>query len=257
VRYWAAGARLGVDTAYDEKVFKVGKRLVTKLFNASKFVLAQTADVGDISEEIDRAFVAELRSLVERATADFERYEFGKVLQETESFFWQRFTDTSIELLKSRARDESDAVGRASAVATLRLGLSVLLRLFAPVLPYITEEVWSWAFAEEAGDASIHAAPWPDERDFAGVAAPADSGSLDVAVESWRSVMKAKSEASVSMGKEMDGVTLAANAATLARLEPGLGDVMSAVRCKAHRLVEDAALEDGVFEARDAVFSEA
>ncbi len=257
VRYWAAGARLGVDTAYDEKVFKVGKRLVTKLFNASKFVLAQTADVGDISEEIDRAFVAELRSLVERATADFERYEFGKVLQETESFFWQRFTDTSIELLKSRARDESDAVERASAVATLRLGLSVLLRLFAPVLPYITEEVWSWAFAEETGDASIHAAPWPDERDFAGVAAPADSGSLDVAVESWRSVMKAKSEASVSMGKEMDGVTLAANAATLARLEPGLGDVMSAVRCKAHRLVEDAALEDGVFEARDAVFSEA
>jgi valyl-tRNA synthetase len=219
--------------------------------------LGQSAEVGAISEELDRAFVAELRELVERVTADFERYEFGKVLQETESFFWRRFTDTSIELLKNRARDEGDAVARASAVATLRLGLSVLVRLFAPVLPFISEEVWSWAFAEETGHASIHAAPWPGPVDFEGIAAPADTGSLGVAVEGWRSVMKAKSEASVSMGKEVESLTLAANAATLARLAPGLGDVMSAVRCKAHRLVEDAALEDGVFEARDAVFSEA
>ncbi|MBW2267372.1 MAG: valine--tRNA ligase [Deltaproteobacteria bacterium] len=257
VRYWAASARLGVDTAFDEKVFKVGKRLVTKLFNASKFVLAQTADAGAISQEIDRAFIAELRALVERATADFERYEFGKVLQETESFFWQRFTDTGIELLKHRARDESDAAGRASAVATLRLGLSVLLRLFAPVLPYITEEVWSWAFADETGSPSIHAAAWPDERDFAGVAAPADAASLDVAVEGWRAVMKAKSEAAVSMGREIESLTLAANPATLARLAPGLADVLSAVRCKAHSLLEDEALEDGAFEARDTVFSDA
>jgi valyl-tRNA synthetase len=257
VRYWAASARLGVDTAFDEKVFKVGKRLVTKLFNASKFVLAQSAEVGEISAELDRAFVAELRALVEKATADFERYEFGKVLQETEAFFWQRFTDTTIELLKNRARDESDPAGRASAVATLRLGLSVLLRLFAPVLPYITEEVWSWAFAEETGEASIHAAPWPGPAEFSGAAAPADAGSLGVAVDCWRAVMKAKSDASVSMGKEIDDLTLAANAATLARLAPGLSDVLSAVRCKAHQLVEDAALEDGVFEVRDAVFSDA
>ncbi len=255
-RYWAASARLGVDTAFDEKVFKVGKRLVTKLFNASKFVLGQTAEVGPITREIDRAFIGELRALVARATEDFERYEFAKVLQETESFFWQRFTDTTIELLKTRARDESDAEGRASAVAALRLGLSVMLRLFAPVLPYITEEVWSWAFAEETASPSIHVAPWPSEADFAEVPAPADAGSLEVAVECWRSVMKAKSEASVSMGKEIDSVTLAANAATQARLAPSLGDVLAAVRAKGHTLAEEATLEDGAFEARDAVFSE-
>jgi valyl-tRNA synthetase len=256
VRYWAASARLGVDTAFDEKVFKVGKRLVTKLFNASKFVLAQEAEVGPITHEIDRAFAAELRELVTRATADFEHYEFAKVLQETESFFWQRFTDTTIELLKSRARSETDAAGRASAVAALRLGLSVLLRMFAPVLPFIAEEVWSWAFAEETGNSSIHTAPWPGEADFADVEAPGDAGSLDVAIECWRAVMKAKSEASVSMGKEIERLSIAANAATLARLAPAVDDVMGAVRCKAHTLVEDASLEAGAFAARDVVFSE-
>ena len=254
VRYWAASARLGVDTAFDDKVFKIGKRLVTKLFNASKFVLSQSAEVGPVSREVDRAFVAELSERVGRATADLERYEFGKALQETETFFWTRFTDTTIELLKGRARNESDPEGAASAVAALRLGLSVLLRLFAPVLPYITEEVWSWAYAEETGEPSVHAAGWPGESDFTGIEAPEDAGSLDIAIECWRAVMKAKADAEVGMGREIERLGIAGNAATLARLAPGLPDVVAAVRCRTHELVEDAALEDGVFEARDPVF---
>ena len=255
VRYWSASARLGVDTAFDDKVFKIGKRLVTKLFNASKFVLSQSAEVGPVSREVDRAFVAELSERVARATADLERYEFGKALQETESFFWTRFTDTTIELLKGRARDESDPEGAASAVAALRLGLSVLLRLFAPVLPYITEEVWSWAYAEETGTPSVHAAAWPGDADFAGIEAPEDAGSLDVAIECWRAVMKAKADGEVGMGRVIERVEIAGNAATLARLAPGLPDVVAAVRCRAHELVEDAALEDGVFAARNPVFA--
>jgi valyl-tRNA synthetase len=96
------------------------------------------------------------------------------VLQEVESFFWSHFTDTYLELAKLRARSEDPAAatGRGSAVATLRLGLDVLLRLFAPFLPFICEEVWSWAFAAERGQPSIHAAPWPSERDFAEIAEP-------------------------------------------------------------------------------------
>ncbi|NRA97975.1 MAG: class I tRNA ligase family protein, partial [Planctomycetes bacterium] len=255
VRYWAASARLGVDTAFDDKVFKIGKRLVTKLFNASKFVLSQSAAVGPVSREVDRAFVAELAERVARASADLERYEFGKALQETESFFWTRFTDTTIELLKTRARSEEDTEGAASAVATLRLGLSVLLRLFAPVVPYITEEVWSWAFADETGVSSIHVAPWPGPADFEGVAAPEAPGSLAVAIEGWRAVMKAKADAEVGMGREIETLDLAGNPTTLEQLAPGLADVLAAVRCQSHRLVEDATLEDGVFEARNVVFA--
>jgi valyl-tRNA synthetase len=142
VRYWAGSARLGVDTAFDENVLRVGKRLTTKLWNAGKFVLTQSGPAGAISTELDRAFAAELAALAARATQDFERYEHADVLKAVESFFWTRFTDTTLELVKARARGE-DAAGRASALATQRLGLDVLLRLFAPFLPYVTEEIWS------------------------------------------------------------------------------------------------------------------
>ena len=258
VRYWAASARLGVDTALDEKVFKVGKRLVTKLFNAGKFVLSQEAEVGPVVHELDRAFLARLRSLVERSGEHFERFEHAPVLQEVEGFFWSHFTDSFLELVKLRARAEGAeaAAGRASAVAALRLGLDVQLRLLAPFLPYVTEEVWSWAFVEERSLPSIHGASWPDASDFEGIAAPDDADSFDLAVACWTAINKAKSEASVSVGREVARMTLAANAKTQARLAPGLADVLDASRCQQHELAVDDALEDGVFAVRDAEFVE-
>jgi valyl-tRNA synthetase len=141
-------------------------------------------------------------------------------------------------------------------VATLRLGLSVLLRLFAPVLPYITEEVWSWIFAEETGHDSIHRAPWPGEADFLQVPAPEHAGSFEIAAACWRAINKAKADASVSMGREVERLEVAANATTLERLRPGLPDVLLAARCRAHELVEKPSLEDGVFEISGAVFAE-
>ena len=257
-RYWAASARLGVDTAADEKVFKVGKRLVTKLFNAGKFVLSQTAETHPVSSELDRAFVAKLEQLVARSTRHFEAFEHAPVLAESESFFWSHFTDTFLELAKPRARDDEPGreAERGSAVAALRLGLGVLLRLFAPFLPYITEEVWSWAFAEETGQPLIHRAPWPGDEDFAGIDAPADPGSFDLAVGCWSAINKAKADASVSMGREVASLSIAANAATLARLAPVLADVLVAGRCHAHHLVERGELEDGAFAVDDAEFAE-
>ncbi len=255
VRYWAASARLGADAAADDKVFKIGKRLQTKIFNAAKFVLSQTAEVHPVSAELDRAFLAGLRQLVERATDAFERFNHAQALQETESFFWNHLTDTYLEISKMRARDESDPVARGSAVATLRLGLNVLLRLLAPVLPYITEEVWSWVFAEETGHDSIHRAPWPGEADFRQVPAPEHAGSFEIAAACWRAINKAKADASVSMGREMERVEIVANATTLERLRPGLPDVLLAARCRAHDLVEKPSLADGVFEIGHAVFA--
>jgi valyl-tRNA synthetase len=255
IRYWAGCARLGVDTAIDENVFKVGKRLYTKLFNAGKFVLGQTAEVGPIAAELDRAFAAELAALVERATAHFHAYDEAHALAETESFFWGRFTDTYLELAKTRARGE-DPAARASAVAGLRLGLSVLLRLLAPFQPYITEEVWSWAFAKETGHASIHRAPWPSAADFAGLAAPADSGSLQIAIDALAAIHKAKADGAVSAGREITQITLAAERATLARLERVLGDVLAAARGGAHRLAAREGLETGKFAVDEIAFAE-
>jgi valyl-tRNA synthetase len=254
-RYWSASARLGTDTAADEKVFKIGKRLVTKIYNAGKFVLTQEGEVHPISCELDRAFVGLLKQQVARATESFDAFNHAVALSEIETFFWTRFTDTYIELAKSRAR-AGDPAGQGSAVAALRLGLDVLMRLFAPFLPYITEEVWSWSFAEERDQPSIHTAAWPSEAEFAGIDAPGNEGSFDLAVACWTAINKCKADAAVSMGREVDRLTIAAHPETVAQLGPVLSDVLLAARARDHSLAERSDLEPGVFEISEVAFAE-
>jgi valyl-tRNA synthetase len=254
VRYWSASARLGVDTAFDEKMLASGKRLVTKIFNASKFVLAQGGPVAPIDHELDRAFAHELLGVVREAGSSYDEFEFAPALRATESFFWARFTDSYLELCKARARAEDDPAGRGSAIAALRLGLSVLLRLFAPVLPYITEEVWSWAFADETGHPSIHKAPWPSAADFEGVAAPADPGSFDLAVLALAAVNRAKTSAGVGVGRGVERLVLAARPLELERLGPVLPDVLAAGRVAAHELQVRDGMDEGAFEVVEVTF---
>ena len=254
VRYWSSSASLGADTAFDEKVLKVGKRLVTKIFNAGKFVLAQNAAPGPITAPLDLAFLARLKQIVARAGRSFAAFDSASALDETEKFFWTGFTDTYLELSKARTRSETDARGRTSAVATLRLALDVLLRLFAPFLPYITEEVWSWAFAEEKGTGSIHAAAWPAEPEFSSLALPADDGLFTLAVSLFGAVNKEKSEKGVSVGRGVESLTITGRADTLDRVQPALGDVLAAVRAAGHTLKEDDALAAGEFRVQDICF---
>lgn len=257
VRYWAASARLGTDTAFDPTVFKIGKRLVTKLFNAGKFVLSQGGVLQPITEELDRAFVAELRQLVDKVTADFEQFKYAQALQDVETFFWTRFTDTYLELAKPRAwgGEEVAEAKRGSALAALRLGLSVLLRLFAPFLPYITEEVWSWSFAAETSQPSIHGANWPTAGELTSEA-PARSNSFQLAVDAFTAINKCKTEAGVSAGRVAKRLTIVAHPETLAAAADVLLDVTAAARCETHSTAADPALELGVFQIKDAEFAE-
>jgi valyl-tRNA synthetase len=257
VRYWAASARLGTDTAFDPTVFKIGKRLVTKLFNAGKFVLSQGGVLHPITEELDQAFVAELRQLVEKVTADFEQFKYAQALQDVETFFWTRFTDTYLELAKPRAwgGEEIPEAKRGSALSALRLGLNVLLRLFAPFLPYITEEVWSWSFAAETEQPSIHGAAWPSAGEFASEA-PSRSDSFQLAVDAFTAINKSKTEAGVSAGRVAKRLTLVASPDTLAAAAGVLSDVAAAARCETHSTQADPALEFGVFQVKEAEFAE-
>jgi valyl-tRNA synthetase len=242
VRYWSANARLGTDTALDENIFKIGKRLVTKIFNAGKFVIQQTGEPGSISSPLDLAFLSELKAVVERATAAAERYDHAGALTETEQFFWAGFADNYLEMVKGRARSESDAAGRASALATLSLTLRVFLRLFAPFLPYITEEVWSWIFADEAMNRSVHTASWPSVSEFPSGDQVDDV--FDTAVACLTAIKRAKSESHVAIGREVTQLQLICNPARREKLERVFADVLSGGRVLQANLSESNEVRD-------------
>jgi len=214
VRYWAANGRYGVDTAFDAGQLKIGRRLAIKILNASRFVLGLGDGDGEITEPVDLSMLAQLADVVREATDAFEAYDHTRAIEVVERFFWM-FCDDYLELVKGRAYGGADAPA-ASARAALRQALDTLLRLFAPFMPFVTEEVWSWW-----REGSVHRAPWPVPERGAG-----DPAVLSAAGEVLRHVRKAKSEAKVSMRAEVSGVTVSGRGAGLVRL--GEQDVRAA-----------------------------
>jgi valyl-tRNA synthetase len=200
VRYWAANGRYGVDTAFDPGQLKVGRRLAIKILNASKFVLSLEGTVGPVTAPVDRSLLSALDAMVREASASLAAYDHTGALEAIERFFWM-FCDDYLELVKARAYDVTGA-GGASARGALRLALSVLLRLFAPFMPFVTEEVWSWW-----QEGSVHAAAWPSALAASEVGDPAV---LTVAADVLGQVRKAKTAARLSMRAEAARVVVLA-----------------------------------------------
>ncbi|MGI2257630.1 valine--tRNA ligase [Candidatus Cardinium hertigii] len=154
IRYWAANARLGVDTCYSEHVTKNGKRLVTKLWNAGKFLLSHFDKVGalhqplpfnllKITHTLDKWLLQSLAALTEKVYLHWLSYGYTEALEYVEKFFWSVFCDDYIEISKTRVYNtmEQDNQGQTSAIITLYHVFYALLQLFAPILPHITEEL--------------------------------------------------------------------------------------------------------------------
>ncbi|MGY1734695.1 valine--tRNA ligase [Geodermatophilus sp. SYSU D00684] len=223
VRWRAAGARPGADSPFDEAQMKVGRRLAMKILNVGKFVLGLgvTADLsaGQVTEPIDLGLLRRLADVVDEATAAMEAYNYTRALEVSEAFFWS-FCDDYVELVKSRAYGSDDAA--RSAQAALALALSVQLRLFAPVLPFVTEEVWSWW---QAG--SVHRAAWPAAAELP---TGGDPAVVEVAAEALAAVRKAKSEAKQSMRADVESATVTAPEAQVPQVEAARDDLVSAGR---------------------------
>ncbi|MDX6273907.1 MAG: valyl-tRNA synthetase [Frankiales bacterium] len=227
VRYWAASARLGTDAAFDTGQMKVGRRLAIKLLNASKFALGLGAgepDISSVTEPIDRALLALLADVVDDATRAFEAYNHTRALELTESFFWT-FCDDYIELVKERAYATRGEEGARSAQAALSIALSTVLRLLAPTLPFVTEEVWSWW-----QEGSVHRAGWPEAQPLRAAAADADPALLTALGSALTAVRKAKSDAKQSMRAEVTSAVVSGPAAQLSLVELAAADLKAAGR---------------------------
>ena len=225
VRYWAASSRLGADVTYDPGQLRIGRRLAIKILNASRFMLGIAAGAGgSVTEPLDQALLRRLADVVTECTCAFGNYDHSRALERAEEFFWS-FCDDYLELVKARAYDERGGPAAASAAATLREALSVALRLFAPFLPFVTEEAWSaWH------DGSVHRAPWPDPAPLQALAGAADAAVLDAASAAIAAVRKAKTEARVSMRAPARELVVTAPGDHLARLAAAAADVRAAGR---------------------------
>jgi valyl-tRNA synthetase len=246
-RYWAASGRPGTDTAFDAQQMKVGRRLAVKLLNASKFALAELPPpAASLVHPLDRALIARLGGVVADATASFEAYDYARALQRTEEFFWW-YCDFYLELVKGRRYDPDPEVS-ASASRALRTSLSVFQRLFAPFLPFVCEEVWSWW-----QDGSVHRAQWPDTEELLAAAGwePGEHGraelALDVTADVLSEVRKAKSQARRPMRAPVSRVLVRDAPQRLAALALGREDLLLAGSIEALELVEIAEEEEEAF----------
>ena len=226
VRYWACGGGPGRDVAEDPGQMKIGRRLAIKLLNASKFALGSIpapSEGASVTEPLDKAMLLTLADLVDECTRVFDEYDYARALERAETFFWN-FTDDHLELVKGRAYGDGPAAD--SARLALRTALEALLKLFAPFLPYATEEVWSWW-----QEGSIHRSAWPTSeplRDLAGGHDDEASRTMSVAADVLSALRKVKSDAKVSMRTEIASATITDTQERLAAFERVRADVLDA-----------------------------
>ena len=203
VRWRAAMARPGTDSPFDETQMKVGRRLAVKILNASKFVLGtgSAQPPNAITAPIDAALLDSLKGVVAAATQAFDAFEYTSALEVAENFFWS-FCDDYVELVKERAYGTRGETGAASARAALQQALDIQLRLFAPFMPFATEEVWSWW-----RDGSIHLAPWPSLDE---ITSTGDGSMIDTVAQALERLRGVKSQAKVSMKAGLTAVAITA-----------------------------------------------
>ena len=209
LRYWAAGSKLGDDLPFQEKDVQTGAKTVTKLWNASRFALMQLEGYDGKKPSrlhpTDRWIISKLQSIIKESTQTYESYEYAKSKSLVDNFFWNTFCDYYLEVIKDRIYNPEarGTEGKISAQFTLHYALQTILKLFAPIMPFVTEEIYSYAFAQ--GE-SIHTSSWPTfDRSLLDEEA---EGAGELLKELVNAARKKKSQANVSLRMPIETFTI-------------------------------------------------
>ena len=202
LRYWASASKLGEDLDYQEKDVVTGKKFVTKILNATNFVFLNLKYQTKPSklEELDKLFLEQLNKTISQCTKAFDEYNYSKAKFEADNFFWKTMADNYLEIVKNRVYNGSEEE-KASAYYTLCHSLLTILKLMAPITPYITEHLYQEHFKKYEKVSSIHISNWPEQ--FKVKASKEDDKTWDKLIEILSLVRQAKSEAKKSMKAEI------------------------------------------------------
>lgn len=229
VRYWAAKARLGNDTTFDEGLFKIGRKLETKLFNAARFVshfVHASRPLSELKlETIDLGWLGHLSEIVKQATEQFEVFNYASALELIEKAFWQ-FCDDYLETVKARAYRESAEQYSFSAVGSLRFSMDIFIRLLAPFMPYVTEEIWSY---EKRQTSSIHRSNWPNLAEFP-VSSIESSKSWGLCRKLLHEIRQLKASNKMGVGHSLDELNISTSAENILLIQKFQSDLVSVSR---------------------------
>jgi valyl-tRNA synthetase len=249
VRYWAASTGLGKDTTVSEEKIAMGSKLVTKLWNVAKFSqrfldnYEPPAELPDFTPT-DRWLLSRTQWLIQRVTELFRNYDYAAARSETESFFWRELADNYLEMSKERLYDDANGMREGASYTLYHVFLTVI-KLFAPIVPYITETLYQALFVPIEGEGSIHTSHWPVANESL-LSATADAAG-EALIEIATAVRRYKSESNISLGTELMRLQLATTDASFASmLQEARADIKSVTRARQMEVKEslDADLEE-------------
>lgn len=255
VRYWAASTGLGKDAIISEQKIQLGAKLVNKLWNVARFSQnflsgePPVVDAADLSAA-DRWILSRTQQLIERTTTAMRDYEHAAAKNEIEAFFWTELADNYLEMAKLRLYN-SDSEKHAGALYTLYHVLLDTIKLFAPFLPHVTEQIYRAMYATEDGT-SIHTQPWPQvDTRLANLISPEAGAALVTIATAAR---RFKSEHSLPLGSELRRIELAPHDPALAEeLRAARPDIASVTRAQEVRIVDHLSAELERFDTEGAV----
>jgi valyl-tRNA synthetase len=234
LRWWAASSKLGEDHPWQEKDITTAKRTITKLFNAGRFSIQNLSDFDPAHAQpielqlVDRWLLHKLNQAIRECVDAFEQYEYSRAKFVADQFFWSVYCDVYLELVKDRiynhaARGEQ---GKTAAQNTLFCAMSAVLKLLAPFMPHITEEIYQSYFALHEDAHSIHVSRFPQERAEWRDEAAARGG--DALVQVLGGIRKYRSEHQLGMKTPLGELTIFCSDEQRKLLEEGLADLQAA-----------------------------
>lgn len=209
IRYWATGANLGQNLRFSAEEIKKGKKTTIKLWNVARFL---TLGGENISNELleesletpDLWIIEEMNQSLKKVTEAFENYAYSKAKEEIDNFFWSKFTDCYVEFIKYRIFGENEISKKAAFQTLSKIFLNVL-KLYAPILPFVTEEIYQELFRPSEKIKSLHLSSWPEEIKLE---SKKNIGDFSEALEAIFEIRKYKSENNISLGKEISDYQL-------------------------------------------------